>query len=83
MTCRFQLHRDTDVSGVSGVGIVAEGARFGDGRAVMRWLTGVSSTAVYDSIEDLESIHGHNGATRVVWVDDPDQQKRCQPVSCD
>lgn len=64
---RFHLHRREDQSGVSGTGIVAEGVRFSDGRCVMRWLTGISSIAIYGSIEDLVAIHGHNGKTTVQW----------------
>jgi hypothetical protein len=62
----FHLDRVEDVSGVSGISVVAEGVIFTDGRVAMRWLTGVRSTAVYDSIEDVEAIHGHEGRTRIV-----------------
>jgi len=27
------------------------------------------SIAIYESIEDLEEIHGHDGATVVQWID--------------
>jgi hypothetical protein len=66
---RFVLYRHTDVSGTSGTGIVAEGVVFSDGSAALRWLTDISSTALYASIEDLVSIHGHGGSTEVRWVD--------------
>lgn len=67
---RFVLYRDTDVTGVSGTGIVAEGARFTDGRVALRWIVGEHrSTVVWDSIESVEQIHGHSGATRIIWVD--------------
>jgi hypothetical protein len=66
---RFELHRDVDETGVSGTGMVAQGVRFDDGRCAMRWLTDTASTACYDSALDVEVIHGHNGKTRVVWVD--------------
>jgi hypothetical protein len=66
---RFQLHRDHDVSDVSGVGVVAEGVEFSDGTAAMRWLGELVSTAIYPSTAELEEIHGHGGSTRVVWVD--------------
>lgn len=69
---RFVLRRIEDVSGVSGVGIVAEGCVFSDGIAVLRWAVALRSTAVYSSIEELEAIHGHNGATRVEWIDAKD-----------
>jgi len=67
---RFVLQREEDESGVSGVGLVAEGVCFTDGTAALRWRTTFSSTAVYASMDDLLSIHGHGGKTRVVWVDD-------------
>lgn len=66
---RFELQRLHDATGVSGTGCVASGAVFNDGHAVMRWLTATSSTALYDSIKDVQEIHGHHGATRVVLVD--------------
>lgn len=67
---RFHLQRDVDVTGVSGTGVVAEGVQFTDGTAALRWRSDHTSTAVYSSIADVETIHGHNGATRVVWVDE-------------
>lgn len=66
----FHLQRLEDESGVSGTGRVADGVVFEDGHAVIRWRTATSSTACYDSIEDVEAIHGHNGKTIVVWDDE-------------
>ena len=66
---RFVLDRREDISGVSGTGIVAEGVEFSDGAAVLRWCVGLRSTAVYDSIDDLVAIHGHEGATMLRWLD--------------
>jgi hypothetical protein len=69
---QFHLDRVEDVSGVSGISVVAEGVIFSDGRVAMRWLTGFRSTAIYDSIGDVEQIHGHEGRTRIVMdVDRP------------
>lgn len=66
---RFILVRDEDVSGVSGTGVVVQGCQFENGKAVMHWVSETSSVAVYENIEDIIKIHGHNGATRLVWVD--------------
>lgn len=66
---RFRLVRDVDETGVSGTGRVADGVRFPDGTCVLRWLTATTSTAVYGSIEDVETIHGHGGQTRIEWLD--------------
>lgn len=66
---RFELHRDTDVSGISGTGTVAEGIEFSDGTCVIRWQGDRRSTVVWPCIADVEAIHGHGGATRIVWTD--------------
>jgi hypothetical protein len=66
---RFRLIRDVDESGVSGIGHVADGVRFLDGTTVVRWLGNRASTVVWDSIADVEAIHGHGGATRLIWID--------------
>lgn len=65
----FSLHRAEDYSGVSGTGVVTEGVEFSDGKCVMRWLTSTSSTGFYDSIDELVSIHGHEGRTVAVFDD--------------
>lgn len=69
----FELHRDTDVSGVSGTGRVAEGAIFSDGAAVIHW-TGhqyPTTTPHPEGIASIKAVHGHGGATRIVLADDP------------
>lgn len=66
---RFELHRDVDETGISGIGVVAEGVQFTNGYCALTWLTLHTSVAFYPSIETLEAIHGHQGKTRVVWID--------------
>lgn len=66
---KFNLHRDEDESGVSGTGVVTEGVEFSDGTCVMKWLTSTTSTAFYNSIDDLVAIHGHQGKTVAVFED--------------
>ena len=68
----FHLLRLDDESGVSGIGWVAEGAVFSNGWAVLVWPTGTPSLNFYESIEDVEAVHGHGGRTRIVFDgDDP------------
>lgn len=67
---RFQLLRHTDISGVSGTGVVAEGIQFTDGTVVVRWYGDNPSTVVWASIMAAVAIHGHNGSTEVVWIDE-------------
>lgn len=68
---RFHLQRDADVTGVSGTGKVAEGVRFTDGSAALKWLTEINSLVIYPSIDNVEKIHGHGGQTKLIW-DDPE-----------
>lgn len=66
---RFILRRDADVTGLSGTGVVAWGVLFPDGKVATRWNSAIAQTCAFDSIEDVEAIHGHQGKTRVVWLD--------------
>lgn len=68
----FVLNRLVDETGVSGTGIVAEGVQFSTGKVVITWLTGSSSVAVYDSLEDCIDVHGHNGQTVFQFKEDGD-----------
>lgn len=68
---RFILQRDEDETGISGTGVVAEGVLFSNGRVAIAWIAGEhQSTVVWDDIESVEYIHGHNGKTRIVWIDE-------------
>lgn len=42
---------------------VAQGAEFGDGTCVLRWLSEHRSTVIYASRKALIAVHGHEGAT--------------------
>lgn len=64
----FKLQRKVDCSGVSGCGVVAEGVEFDDGQVALRWLSAHASTGIYKNWEDVEFVHGHQGATQVVWL---------------
>ena len=82
---RFELHRDVDVSGVSGEGVVADGVEFDvpflyvwpDGQTTelpagwvrLRWRGEHRSTVLWPSIASVEAVHGHDGRTRIVWAE--------------
>lgn len=68
----FDLVRFHDVSGVSGEGIVAQGVQFTDGQVALQWPQPGRSVAVWDSVDALLSIHGHNGLTVVRFHDGDD-----------
>ena len=58
----FELDREEDPSGVSGTGVVAKGTIFDDGSVAVRW---PGSTTVWDSVEDMMNVHGHEGRTKL------------------
>ena len=66
----FQLVRETDVTGVSGTGIVAEGVEFTDGTVALRWVGKDPTSVVFHDhgIESVEHIHGHDGLTRIEFM---------------
>jgi hypothetical protein len=74
---RFYLWRDRDFTGVSGTGTVAEGVLFSDGTVVLVWTVFSPSVVVrtprvegQDVMAEVVRIHGHDGWTRVEWIDD-------------
>jgi len=70
MLKRFHLDRKVDVSGVSGISNnIASGVLFEDGQVVIHWNTENASIGIYKNISDLLKIHGHCGATELIWDD--------------
>lgn len=65
----FFLEREVDASGVSGVGRVAEGVEFSSGMCALTWLGPQRCVNVYENIKTVESIHGHEGATKIIFVE--------------
>jgi len=70
MMRKFHFERSVDLSGISGIGNIAEGCLFLDtGEVVVHWLGQHSSINIYKSFEDVVYIHGHMGATKIVFDD--------------
>jgi hypothetical protein len=66
---RFVLIRVEDLTGVSGTGEVAEGTVFSSGLAVIRWLREPYAMGVYQNLDDVISVHGHEGRTQLQFID--------------
>ena len=66
---RFVLDRREDETGVSGTGCIAEGVLFDNGKCALAWLSRYRSVTVFDNIEELEAVHGHDGKTVIQWID--------------
>lgn len=73
MSRTFKLYRTEDISGVSGTGLICEGVLFSDGHAAIHWLGKYALTTPHpDGLSSVMAIHGHNGKTRLVWDDGPE-----------
>lgn len=74
----FALHRHDDVTGLSGTGLVAYGVRWPSGKVTTWWSqsrVGVYQVSLWDSMSEVQRVHGHGGRTTVVWLSaDPDDQ---------
>jgi hypothetical protein len=66
----FQVVRDEDVSGVSGVGVIAEGVLFSSGKVFVNWISMHKIVEMADSVAEWQAVHGHEGRTRIVWDDE-------------
>lgn len=76
----YKLVRNKDINGLSGTGDVAIIAAFPSGRAVMEWTASNHATLTIfnGGIEEIAQIHGHNGNSVIVSLDEPKKhnQKR-------
>lgn len=68
---RFKLVRYEDETGISGTGKIAEGVQFSSGKCVIAWIREIPSVTVYDTVDQILSIHGHDGKTELRWIDGP------------
>ncbi|WP_327725755.1 hypothetical protein [Streptomyces europaeiscabiei] len=72
---RFYFRRHQDVSGVSGEGRIADGVLWPDGTASLRWRGPHPKIDFCDrGLVTAEHVHGHGGATEIVFIDRPDEQ---------
>ena len=66
---RFVLIRVEDPTRVSGTDEVAEGTVFSSGLAVIHWLRDPFAMGVYQTLDDVISVHGHEGQTQLHFID--------------
>ena len=66
---RFYLMRKEDISGVSGTGKVAEGIEFENGMCALSFSSAYPHANIYANMRAVEEVHGHGGATEIVFVD--------------
>ncbi|MBB1153510.1 hypothetical protein [Amycolatopsis dendrobii] len=69
MTTRFVLERTDDVTGITGTGIVADGVVWPGGKVTIVWRGPHSSIVIWPDLETALAVHGHDGATKAVFID--------------
>lgn len=74
---RGYLERFVDVSGVSGIGNIAEVCISSNGRVAVFWPPPNESVASFPNVATLLNVHGHQGKTRLVLLDDPELDWHC------
>lgn len=64
----FHIEREEDVSGVSGIGVVAVGVIWPSGEVEIEWIVPgkPESRTKYENLDEVIQIHGHEGRTKVV-----------------
>jgi len=67
---RFILIRIKDATGVAGTGVVAEGTVFTDGLSVIHWLREPYAMGIYQTLNDVIAVHGHEGGTQIQFIDE-------------
>lgn len=80
---RFQVYRPAPPTGYREQGaanapddVQFEGVVFSTGRVAVQWLTQFRSVSVWDSLADLEAIHGHpEYGTVWRWLDDEQESE--------
>ena len=71
---RFFMMRIEDESGVSGTGVILEGVEFSNGKCAITWLSHMGVVGTYDSIKVVQSLHGHEGKTKLKWIDEDETE---------
>lgn len=71
----FVLIRQSDPSGVSGTGVVAQGVEFADGTVALRWLSAWPTSVVFHDtgVQGVLNVHGHGGQTIIEWEESPNE----------
>jgi hypothetical protein len=68
---RFVLVRSEDVTGRSGLGIIAEGVSLTGGSAHLHWMTDWETFVHWPGgVDAILAVHGHEGSTVVRWLDE-------------
>jgi hypothetical protein len=69
---RFLVIRNQEVSDIPNSDVIAEGTVFSDGMSVIRWLREPCSMSVFNTVDDVLAVHGHEGKTQLQFVDQND-----------
>ena len=63
----FTVVREIDISGLSGIGKVAEGVEFTNGKCIVCWCTEVSSMVIHENIESVNKIMCSHSKSTIIY----------------
>ncbi len=63
----FKLVRNEDLTGISGTGFIAEGIEFSNGKVALMWNRS-NSLGLFDTMQEMLNVHGHNGSTTAEFI---------------
>lgn len=74
----FYLKRKIDTTGISGIGVVAIGAKYPSGLAVLEWQSFTTSLSIFKSMEHLIEVHSHGGNTEIImgYPEEPKKKRK-------
>lgn len=75
----FEIIREKDNEGLSGVGRVAKGCEFDDGRCIFMWWNDVQSIVIHKNMDDLRRVHCKN--SRILY-NSPDDTRPNTKIVC-
>ncbi|MCX5562749.1 hypothetical protein [Streptomyces sp. NBC_00038] len=79
---RLYFRRHEDVSGVSGEGRIADGVQWPDGSLSIRWRGPHPKIDFCDrGVDTAEFVHGHDGLTELVFIDQPGETPAPAPAA--
>lgn len=67
MSKLFKLSREEDTTGISGIGIVADGVLFENGKVVVCWRGKQQSIVVWDNLEEMKAVSCTHSKTKIIW----------------
>lgn len=68
MTKLFVIIRETDNTGISGIGIVADGVQFKNGKCVLCWRGKIQTIVIHENIKSVMQLSCSHSKSKIKWL---------------